>query len=153
MKSLELKIPPLALVLIAAALMWWLQGFYPLAALSGRVGHLLALLSALCGMAVAVAGVIEFRRACTTLDPTNPAKACQVVSSGIFARTRNPMYLGFVLLLLGLCFWLADLTAFLMLAVFVRYLVRYQIEPEERLLLQKFGAEFESYTQQVRRWL
>jgi len=153
MKSLELKVPPLALVLIAAVLMWWLEGFYPLAALAGRAGHLLALVSALCGIAVAAAGVIEFRRARTTLDPTNPDKACRVVSSGVFARTRNPMYLGFVLLLLGLCFWLADLTAFLMLAVFVRYLARYQIEPEERLLLQKFGAEFESYTQQVGRWL
>ena len=153
MKSLELKIPPLALVLIAAALMWLLQGFYPLAALSGPAGRVLALVSALCGIAVAIAGVIEFRRACTTLDPTKPDKACRVVSSGIFARTRNPMYLGLALLLLGLCFWLADLTDFLMLAVFVRYLARYQIEPEERLLLQKFGAEFESYTQQVGRWL
>lgn len=152
MKALELKIPPLALVVMAAVLMWWLQDFYPLAALSGPVGRLLALVAALCGIAVAAAGVIEFRRACTTLDPTKPDKACRVVSSGIFARTRNPMYLGFVLLLLGLCFWLADLTAFLLLAVFVRYLSRYQIEPEERLLLQKFGTEFESYTQQVGRW-
>ena len=153
MTSLELKIPPLVLALISALLMWQLQDFYPLAALRSPLGLMLALALIVGGLAAVVAGALAFRRAQTTVDPSDPAQTTQLVTAGIYQATRNPMYLGMALALAGWAVYLADVTAFLMLALFIRYLGRYQIEPEERILLEKFGHRFEQYCTNVRRWI
>jgi protein-S-isoprenylcysteine O-methyltransferase Ste14 len=102
---------------------------------------------------VAVAGVLEFRRARTTVNPTTPQAATSMVRSGIYRHTRNPMYLGMLLVLAGWAVWLASLAAVAVLPVFVLYLNRLQIEPEERALASRFGADFEEYRRSVRRWL
>ena len=153
MKSLEHKIPPPVVALVAALLMWWLRGFYPLSLLDNQTGKTLALLSVALGLLVAAMGVTAFRSARTTIDPLHPAKASAVVTTGVYAYTRNPMYLGMALVLLGLCLHLADLTSFLMLALFIRFISRYQIQPEERVLLDKFGDDYQSYMERVGRWL
>src|SRR5690606_40976871 len=74
------------------------------------------------------------------------------ISSGIYRYTRNPMYLGFLLILAGYGVWLANLPALLWLIGYVLYLTRFQIIPEERWLSQKFGADFQYYRERVRRW-
>ncbi|MEX0740768.1 MAG: isoprenylcysteine carboxylmethyltransferase family protein [Pseudohongiella sp.] len=153
MTSLELKIPPLLLVLISAALMWQLQDFYPLPWLNSLPGLVVAVLLVVAGLAAVVAGGLAFRRAQTTVDPRYPEQTSQLVTGGIYRLTRNPMYLGMALALAGWAVYLADVTAFLMLALFIRYMGRYQIGPEERILLNKFGSEFEQYCAGVRRWI
>ena len=67
--------------------------------------------------------------------------------------SRNPMYLGFLLLLLALACYLMNVAAMALLPLFVLYMNRFQIAPEERFLLQKFGAEYQAYCERVRRWL
>jgi protein-S-isoprenylcysteine O-methyltransferase Ste14 len=153
MKSLEHKIPPPLVALLAAVLMWWLQGFYPLSLLAGGTGRTLAMLSVTVGVMIAAVGITAFRKAKTTVDPLHPGKASAIVDSGIFAYTRNPMYLGMSLVLLGVCFHLAELTAFLILALFIRFISRYQIQPEERILLEKFGEPYQAYLDKVPRWI
>lgn len=153
MKSLEHKIPPPLVALLAAVLMWWLRGFYPLSLLAGGTGRTLAMLSVTAGLMIAAVGITAFRKAKTTVDPLHPGKASAIVDSGIFAYTRNPMYLGMTLVLLGVCFHLAELTAFLILALFIRFISRYQIQPEERILLEKFGEPYQAYLDKVPRWI
>ncbi|MCX8516021.1 MAG: isoprenylcysteine carboxylmethyltransferase family protein [Alphaproteobacteria bacterium] len=95
----------------------------------------------------------SFRRAGTTISPINPHRASQLVTEGIFAVSRNPMYLGLTLILLGagllFCSWLSiSLPLFFML-----YITQFQIKPEEIILAQKFGRDYYHYRRRVRRWL
>lgn len=152
MQILELKIPPLALVVIFALGMW---GAPPIASLppSGLFMQVATFALALLGVAICVAGVVSFRLARTTVNPTTPDAASTLVVAGIYRHTRNPMYLGFLVMLLAWGLWLASLSALLLLPLFALYLTRFQIMPEEKALLARFGQDFKSYTQQVRRWV
>jgi protein-S-isoprenylcysteine O-methyltransferase Ste14 len=113
----------------------------------------LAMGSAGLGIAIALAGVAEFRRAQTTVDPTDPAKSTTVVTGGVYRHTRNPMYLGFLLVLAGWALYLSNLVASVGPILFVLYMNRFQISPEERILEARFGASFQSYLRSVRRWI
>lgn len=153
MKSLELRIPPPLVALLCILLMWYVQGFYPLSWLTSLWVLPLAVVLALTGIAIAALGAAAFRRAHTTISPLHPEKTSHLVTGGIYQHTRNPMYLGMALVLLAVALYLADVSAFLGVALFVRYIGRYQIEPEERMLLQTFGDEFAAYQDRVGRWL
>ncbi|WP_422879670.1 methyltransferase family protein [Noviherbaspirillum cavernae] len=97
--------------------------------------------------------MVSFRRASTTVNPVSPGAATSLVSAGIYAFTRNPMYLGFLLGLSGWAVYLSNAAAFLALPFFVLYLNRFQIAPEERALQTLFGGEFSAYRGRVRRWI
>lgn len=153
MKSLELKIPPPLIALLSILLMWYVQGFYPLSWLTAAWVLPLTIVMALTGITISVLGVVEFRRAHTTVNPMHPEQTSQLVTRGIYQYTRNPMYLGMAIVLLSVALYLADVSAFLGVALFVRYIGRYQIGPEEAMLSEKFGDGFAAYQDQVRRWL
>lgn len=153
MRALELKIPPLVLVVLFALAMWLVSQLVPPAALSPLWGQVLAGLLAGAGVAVALSGVLAFRKANTTVDPRVPQQSSSLVIRGIYRYSRNPMYLGFLLFLTGVACYLMHLPAFIALPLFVLYMNRFQIQPEERFLLQKFGADYLAYLKQVRRWL
>ncbi|WP_240220695.1 methyltransferase family protein [Rheinheimera hassiensis] len=153
MHALELKIPPLVLVALFALAMWLLAQLVPPLALPAVWGLVLAIGFAGAGVVVALSGVLAFRRANTTVDPRVPQQTSSLVARGIYRYSRNPMYLGFLLLLTALACYLMNAAAFILLPLFLLYMNRFQIAPEERFLLQKFGAEYQSYTTQVRRWL
>lgn len=154
MKWLELRIPPPIVLLVAGTLMWLIDRALPQLRLAFPGRHALAIAVAAVGIVVSVSGVREFRRARTTVNPLKPHESSSLVSSGIYARTRNPMYLGLAVVLTGWAIALANpATLLLMLPLTVAYLTRFQIHPEERALEKKFGDEFRAYTRQVPRWL
>ncbi|KWT65470.1 putative protein-S-isoprenylcysteine methyltransferase [Comamonas testosteroni] len=105
------------------------------------------------GAAFCIAGVWSFQRARTTVNPITPAASTTLVVSGIYRVTRNPMYLGFALLLLALAMYWGKLSGLLLVPLFMTYLQHFQIRPEERALQARFGALFAAYCRQVRRWL
>lgn len=149
---LALKVPPLLVVVVSAALMWWLPVWERTPRLDPWHGTASALV-ALLGIGVCLAGVLAFRRVRTTVDPMHPAAASTLVVRGIYHRSRNPMYLGFLLVLLAWALFLSKLSAWLVLPLFVLYLNRFQITPEEHALRERFGPAFDAYAAQVRRWL
>jgi protein-S-isoprenylcysteine O-methyltransferase Ste14 len=153
MHVLELKIPPPAVALLMAAIMWLGRWLVPALTfrLPGR--SVLALVAALAGAIISAVGVLAFRRAGTTVNPMKPDSSSSLVVSGIYARTRNPMYLGLLLILLGWAIYLSNPIAFLLLPGFMWYINRFQIEPEEKVLASRFGEKFESYASRVPRWL
>ena len=112
-----------------------------------------ALVLAGVGTCFDMAGLRAFFKAKTTISPLRPNRAAAVVTTGVYRITRNPMYLGLVLILLGLALYLASPWAVLGPLVFVAYITRYQIKPEERVLAAHFGAPYTAYCAQVRRWL
>ncbi len=153
MRSLELKIPPLVLLLLSVVLMYALAIVLPQWRLPLPYKSALALAWAGAGGVVAALGVWAFRRQRTSVNPVQPEAASQIVRSGIFRYSRNPMYLGFALLLMGWALWLAHPVAFAVVPLFVLWLHAFQIKPEERILLQKFGAPYAQYLREVRRWV
>jgi protein-S-isoprenylcysteine O-methyltransferase Ste14 len=117
-------------------------------------GHgLLGVLLAAAGLGVALAGVRAFVQARTTVDPRHPDRARVLVRHGIFRVTRNPMYLGFALILAGWSMWLAHIAGLAALLAFIVYIDTVQIPPEEAALRARFGRAFEAYAARVGRWL
>lgn len=153
MRFLELKVPPVVVVAVAALLMWAVAWVLPSLDLHlpGRVPA--AITAVLIGLLISVAGVVEFRRAGTTVNPLKPEAASSLVAGGIYRLTRNPMYLGFALALFGWGSFLSNPASLAVLFVFVGYMNRFQIVPEERALESLFGEEFAAYRSKVRRWL
>lgn len=153
MRVLELKVPPPAVAFATAVLMWLASRSSPGLAFMFPAGNLLAIGLAAIGLIVAISGVVTFRRARTTLNPTKPEASSSLVSWGIYRITRNPMYLGLLLVLTAWAIYLSNWLAVLFLPVFVVYINRFQIIPEEQALTSLFAREFVAYQSKVRRWL
>lgn len=148
---MELKIPPAAVLAVAALLMWLAGKTLPAAFLPQLPPGALLLFAA--GFGVIAAGVAAFKRARTTVNPLAPEQSSGIVSDGIYRFSRNPMYLGMALMLAGWAMWLGHIAAWLGVAGFAAYIHRFQILPEERILSEKFGEQYRSYCRKVRRWL
>ena len=152
-RGLELRIPPLIVLALAAFAMWLVARGTPqlIVIYAGRLAA--AIVLGLLGVATIAAGVLEFNRASTTVNPHTPESSSSIVTGGIYRFTRNPMYLGMLLMLLGWTAYLANVAAAVFAILFVAYITRYQIAPEERILSEKFGAPYEAYVRTVRRWI
>ncbi|MEW6982627.1 isoprenylcysteine carboxylmethyltransferase family protein [Colwelliaceae bacterium 6471] len=150
---MELKILPVFQVIIAIAIMWLLTAIFPHVSyniVGARTGAILVFTIALF---IGLSAIISFRRHQTTVNPIKPETASKVVNTGIYAYSRNPMYLGMLLLLVALSLYLGNFIAFLVLPVFVWYITKYQIKPEEKALQRLFGSEYQTYMDNVRRWI
>jgi protein-S-isoprenylcysteine O-methyltransferase Ste14 len=152
MPSLESKVPPPAIVLALAVLMWLVSFATPTLHFDVPAHDWLALALVAAGFLTGLTGVVTFRRANTTIDPTRP-HASALVTWGVYSLSRNPMYLGGVVMLLGWAIFLSNVLAFAFLPLYVLYINRFQIGPEERALTALFAEAFPSYRARVRRWL
>ena len=151
--SLEAKVPPPAITVAAAVIMWGISRLAPQVAMASGTRLALSVAILVVGVAFSVAGVLSFRRARTTLNPTKPDEASSLVRTGVYRVTRNPMYLGLLFVLVAWAVFLSSAWAVLGVAGFVLYMSRFQIAPEERALSHRFGSEYASYKVSVRRWL
>ena len=153
MQKLELKIPPAVVVVGMALLMWSAAKIAPQCWISLPARKALGLIAVVAGFSIGYLSVTAFRRAQTTINPLKPETSRALVASGIYSRSRNPIYLGLLFVLLGWALILSNLLAFALLPLFVLYMNRFQIVPEERALEKLFGAEFTGYKAKVRRWI
>lgn len=153
MKSLELKIPPPVLAIVIAFLMWDVSSRAGTVEFHG-IAHMLpvAVLAGV-GLSLDLFALIGFLKAKTTINPMKPRVTSAVVTSGVYRISRNPMYLGLAFTLSAWAAYLWNLWAFLGPVVFIAYITRFQILPEERILSAAFGNEYEAFKQKVRRWL
>lgn len=153
MRFLELRIPPPAVGLTVAAGMWAVARLVPSVAIPSLVRLLVAAVLFAAGIAVALGGVVSFRRIRTTVNPLKPETTTALAVTGVYAFTRNPMYLGMALVLLAWAVFLASPWTLAGPAIFMAYITRFQIVPEERALTALFGESFAAYRRRVRRWL
>ena len=153
MHWLELKIPPVLVWLVIAGAMLGASYSAPSLSFTLAGGASIALALVVLGLALAAAGVIAFRRSRTTVNPLTPGASSSVVTGGVYRVSRNFMYLGFLLALAGWAVYLSNAGAAVLLPAFVMYMTQFQIKPEKRALLAKFGSEFAQYMSHVRRWL
>lgn len=151
MKVLELKIPPVVWVVMHLAAMHFSANLLP--GLNFQISPLWSLLVLSLGLAVAFSGIAAFRAAKTTVNPLQPDQASSLVVVGIYRFTRNPMYVGALLVLAAWFLYLQNWLPVLFPASFVWILTRFQIVPEERILIGRFGEEYAAYCRRVPRWI
>lgn len=111
----------------------------------------LGLLPAAAGLAILSRSILQFRHANTTVEPFRQAN--QLVQTGLYAYSRNPIYLGMVMSLFGIAILLGSLTPFLVIPIFAWLIQRNVILAEEQMLESIFGDTYRQYKQKVRRWL
>jgi protein-S-isoprenylcysteine O-methyltransferase Ste14 len=136
-----------------AALMWLATWAVPTFGFELPARTLFSVSVVVAGAVIGVLGIASFIRAKTTINPMKPDLSSSLVVSGIYRFTRNPMYLAFLLGLLGWAIFLSNALAFFLLPAFIVYMNRFQIEPEEKALARLFGEQFVAYRSRVRRWL
>ena len=106
----------------------------------------------ICGLAVLILAVRVFKQLETTINPMQPSQASKLAITGPFKFTRNPMYLGMSIMLIGFGVIFGAKLIVCLLALFVLYITIFQIMPEERAMEQKFD-DWKDYSAKVRRWL
>lgn len=155
MDTLETRLPPPVWFLLTAAAVWLIaqvdrEWKFIFTGTAELVGVALALI----GVGIALDALGGFARESTTVNPHTPGESSTIVTKGMYRFSRNPMYLGLVLLVAALALWLSSLAALVVGPAFlVLVLTRFQILPEERALSAKFGAEYDAYRNRVRRWI
>ena len=133
--------------------MWGVAGLGPRLAIARGPAWLAVAVLVTTGLAFDVLGIMAFRASRTTVNPLKPERASALVTGGVYRVTRNPMYVGMVFLLLAWAVYLSAVLPFAGIVVFILYITRFQIQPEERVLERLFGDEYATYATRVRRWL
>jgi len=151
--KLDNKVPPPVVATLIAVLMWGLSAYEPALHLSAKMTETLVLLLVIVGVSFDVCGLLAFRQSKTTINPMSPDRTTALVTGGIYRLSRNPMYVGLVLFLTAWAIQLSMLWPFIGPVLFVIYINRFQIAPEERVMEAKFADEYSVYMNKVRRWL
>lgn len=149
---MKLKVPPVLVMFIFGVSMFLLATYLPIGHFDffGRALLMYVLLSGALG--IGLISLYQFYQRKTTISPLTPEKVSYLVTGGIYKYTRNPMYLALLLLLLAWGLYLGNAFNMLVAAGFVSYMNRFQIIPEEMVLTNRFGKDYQKYLIQVRRW-
>ena len=150
---LKLKIPPPVYALIVVAFMWLLHSIFPIYQWIDAPWNKIGLVLIVLGLSLDLLAVGLFWKAKTTINPLRPDNSQNIVETGLYQYTRNPMYLGMLCILTGISIWFGSVSVLLGLPLFVLLITTQQIIPEEQTLTKKFGQSYLDYKHRVRRWL
>jgi protein-S-isoprenylcysteine O-methyltransferase Ste14 len=145
------KVVPPVYVAISLLVMLFLNFVIPGPQIISKPWNLLGILLMMLGMASAAVAVRTFMRAGTSPEPFHTPSA--LVTGGIYRISRNPIYFGFLLVLLGVAVLLRSVTPYLVIAVYAVLIERNVIRVEERMIAEKFGEQWVEYKKRTRRWL
>ena len=145
------KIPPPIVTLFFGLCIYFSQEYFPESNLEFLT--VLSYIFYFSGFFVLVLAVSLFKKQNTTVNPIKIENASSLVTSGVFEYSRNPMYLGMALILLGLTLMFNMIGGILFTLLFTIYITKFQIRPEEEVMERFFGADFIKYKQNVRMWL
>lgn len=151
--NLALKVHPPIQLIICASLMYSLAKYFPQYHFDFYFNLHLSTVLIIVAAIIGTLALLDFRKHKTTFHPHTPEKTSTVVDSGIYAYSRNPMYLALVLALFALAFYLQNVICFAVIPLFIWYITRYQIKPEEVILDKIFHTNYQVYKKKVRRWL
>ncbi len=149
---MTLRIPPALVFLIFAAAMYVLAIYLPVGYFDFFGRYLLIKILIAIAIIAGSLAIFQFFRSKTSIDPSKLSKTTALVTKGVYRFSRNPMYLSLLLLLLAWGLWLGNAFNSIIAAAFVSYMNKYQIIPEEGMLSELFGKEYEQYKIRVRRW-
>ena len=149
---MKLKIPPLVINFVFGLFMYLLATYLPVGYFDFFGRNYLMYLLFFLALLIGVVSLFQFFSSKTSIDPRTPSKVSKLVTGGLYQYSRNPMYLALLLLLLTWGLYLGNAFNTLLAAGFVYYMNTYQIKPEEEVLTNMFGKEYQKYCVMVRRW-
>lgn len=149
---LELKVIPPVQLIVSASLMYGLANYLPQCYYELSIKSPIIIALMLAASLIGTIALHDFHKHKTTFHPHTPEKTRTVVDTGIFAYSRNPMYIALALTLLAFAFYLENYSSFAVLPLFIWYITRFQIIPEEKMLDKLFTKDYQAYCKKVRRW-
>ena len=146
--SLDTKIPPPIVTIIILSIIYLFDvNEYNLNT------DIISIVILFIGIIFIISAVIQFVNRKTTVNPTKPHKTTTLVITGIYKITRNPMYLGMLLIIISFAFYKTSIISLILIPFFIFYINKFQIELEEYEMRKKFGKEYEDYCKKVDRWI
>jgi protein-S-isoprenylcysteine O-methyltransferase Ste14 len=145
------KIPPPIVTLAFGLMIYFSRNIFP--DINNIIFYILSLFFIILGPFILISAVRSFKAEQTTINPININNASSLVISGVFKYSRNPMYLGMVFILLALSFRLNLVGGILFTSIFIMYITKFQIIPEEAAMKSIFGEDFNKYKNKTRRWI
>ena len=145
------KIPPPVVTLFFGLCIYFSQEYFQEFNLEFLT--ILSYISYIAGLLILVLAVRLFKKQSTTVNPIKIENASSLVTSGVFEYSRNPMYLGMAVILLGLALMFNVIGGTLFTLLFTIYITKFQIKPEEEVMERLFGEDFLKYKKNVRMWI
>ena len=149
-KYLNTKIPPPIVTLLCIVIIYLFESQIEYSEPDLKAVGIIFLIL---GLIIIFSAVLKFIKIKTTVDPTRPHKTSNLVINGIYKITRNPMYLGMLFLIMAYAVYNNNVMGCIIIPIFIFYINKFQIEPEEIEMRKKFGESFENYCKKVNRWL
>ena len=145
------RIPPPIVTIICGITIYYSKSFFN--QFFSYSNNIISLFLLIFGLLVFLSAVKSFRRQKTTVNPLEPRQASSLVTSGIFKFSRNPMYLGMLIILLSLSCKFNLIGGMIISLFFYIFITKFQIIPEEAAMNELFGNEFIDYSKKTRRWI
>ena len=151
MIDIKTKFPPPLVALTFGFLINYTKNIFPKIEIRNEIifGSFMIII----GLIIILSAIILFKKYKTTITPLNPSNATKLITDGIYKFSRNPMYLGLLLMLLGISIILNLTGGIFLIPLFILYLNLFQIIPEENAMVDLFKDEFLDYKKNVRRWI
>ena len=146
-----IKIPPPLIVLVLIVSIYFSSKKIHLINIPLQLEISIFILSA--GILIFVNPVLQFIKSKTTVNPIQFEEVNKLVTSGIFKYSRNPMYLGMLMIVLSTSIFYLNIYSILTPLLFILWINKFQIKREEEFLIEKFGDEYLSYKKKTRRWI
>ena len=148
---IKTKIPPPLVALTFGFLINYTKDIFPKIEIRNQIifGSFMIII----GLIIILSAIILFKKYQTTITPLNPSNATKLITDGIYKFSRNPMYLGLLLVLVGISIILSLTGGFFFILLFILYINLFQIIPEENAMVDLFKDEFLEYKKNVRRWI
>ena len=148
---IKTKIPPPLVALTFGFLINYTKNIFPKIEIKNEI--IFGSFMIISGLIAILSAITTFKKYHTTITPLNPANTTKLITDGIYKFSRNPMYLGLLLVLLGISIILNLIGGFFLIPLFILYLNLFQIIPEENAMVDLFKDEFLEYKKNVRRWI
>lgn len=149
--SPQVRIPPPVFLLACVLVGWGMHGLYPISLWSFPFRGIIAAVFCVTGVGVILQCAVRFQKAKTGIKPWKTTT--RLVGTGFYRVSRNPIYVSFVLIAVGVAFAVDSLWILILTVPLVGILDRYVIRKEERYLESKFGEDYRNYQKRVRRWV
>tara|TARA_B100000686_G_scaffold136355_1_gene143623 strand:- start:756 stop:1202 length:447 start_codon:yes stop_codon:yes gene_type:complete len=145
------RIPPPLIAMLCVLIIFLSKSIFPSFVFSYKLQ--LGIFVSTIGFLLLIVSIKSFIDNKTTINPLNLKKSTYLVTSGVFRFSRNPMYLGMLLFLLGAAIILNIIGGLIISILFIFYMNFFQIIPEEKALQNLFGKNYRNYRKTVRRWI
>ncbi len=151
MMNIKTKFPPPLVALTFGFLINYTKNIFPKVEIKNEI--IFGSFMIISGLIIILSAIILFKKYQTTISPLNPSNATKLITDGIYKYSRNPMYLGLLLVLVGISIILNLTGGFFFILLFILYINLFQIIPEENAMVDLFKDEFLEYKKNVRRWI